>query len=509
MPGVQKIRLGNVLIDLAKVAEMSPGQRLEIQHLLAEAEQLRAQNPLQFYRPASAKHLAFHASDDRLKAFQGGNRSGKTTTAIVDDLIQMTPLDLLPEHLHPFKQRDCPFYCRVMTPDMERTMKPVIHQKLKEWTPRALLRGGEWERSFDTRAQALRLECGCRFDFLSYEMALDKFGGAALHRCHYDEEPPEDIRWECLMRLVDFNGDELFSFTPLKGLTWAYRRIYKNRNQPGVTLIRVDTTDNPNLAAEGLERLSAGGALGLPDEQVEMRLHGNFTNELGFVYPEHEDWLVAAPDPRTVQGAEEILVGYDAGVRKAGLTATAHSGDAFLTFDAWDLKDGDVEDAVRDVHKRMAARWGLRPQQLSWIIDPNNAGARTLTTGESIEDELIRLGVIPERGGRDLDAGVMLLRRLGRKGHWKISQALTDFIESIAEYGYAEDSHGELHPEKTGREHRLDAVRYSITARAWDEEADELAPSDPWGGRVATVADEFARGPRPKQPRLSVAGDMV
>jgi hypothetical protein len=58
-----------------------------------------------------------------LKAFLGGNRSGKTTVGIVDDLIQAIDHDAVPEHLKQYKLWEPPFYCRIITPDFTATME--------------------------------------------------------------------------------------------------------------------------------------------------------------------------------------------------------------------------------------------------------------------------------------------------------------------------------------------------------------------------------------------------
>jgi phage terminase large subunit-like protein len=470
-----RVRIGDVTVDLSRLADAPPDVQLQARLALQEIEKLKDRNPLQFYRPASAKHRTFHEQQVRLRAIQGGNRSGKTTTAIVDDIIQATPRELLPEHLAEYKIRDCPFYCRIMTPDMERTMKPVIHKKIAEWLPKELLKDGTFRSGYDRQANSLHLECGCRFDFLSYEMSLDKFGGADLHRCHYDEEPPEDIREECLMRLIDYGGDEVFSFTPLKGLTWAYRTLFKNRDDPRVHLEQVSMTDNPHLNEAFVSELMEDGPLGLSEVARQRRIEGTFTAEHGFCYPSLRDWLCDKPAPEAVAKASEILVGIDPGYRVCGLTFTANMrNEHFLTFDTVELKATDASQYA-DAIGRVLGRWGIAPGNATFAIDPNNARAKNLVTGESVEDELIRHGIYPEHGQKDVMTGVMLLNRLGREGKWQISRSLTDFIERLEEYPLEENTHGELAPAKTGREHLCDSIRYALSIRSWPESKDHQA----------------------------------
>ena len=312
-------------------------------------------------------------------------------------------------------------------------------------------------------------------------MSIDKFGGADLHRCHYDEEPPEDVREECLMRLLDYGGDEVFSFTPLRGLTWAYRTLFKNRDDPRVHLEQVSMVDNPHLDQRLVQELMDGGPLGLSDVGIQRRVEGTFTAEHGFCYPSLRDWLCDAPAKAAVAAAPEILVGIDPGYRVCGLTFTANmKSELFLTFDTLELTASDASQ-YSDAIGRVLGRWGIPPDNVSFAIDPNNARAKNLVTGESVEDELIRHGIYPEHGQKDIMTGVMLLNRLGREGKWKISDQLEQFVERMEEYPLEEDAHGELRAAKTGREHLCDSIRYALSTRAWPEARDERKPLYPPG----------------------------
>jgi phage terminase large subunit-like protein len=502
-----KVRIGDVEIDLARLNELSPGARLQARLALQKIAERRRVNPLLGYRVNGPKYARFHESFDPVKVIRGGNRSGKTTTAMVDDVIQVTPWELLPDALKPYKKWECPFYCRIMTPDLERTMKPVIWQKLEEWLPRPLLARGSVYDSIDKQAMCLRLECGCRFDFLSYEMALDKFGGAAMHRCHYDEEPPEDIRNEFLVRLADFDGDEVFSMTPLKGKTWFYRRIQKNAHQPGVTMVQVSTKDNPTLSQKAVSRIfDGGGATGLDATQARMRGDGDFTDAHGLVYPDVRKYTCQRPSPAAIQQAEEHVISVDPGIRICGIAMTARLGDRFVTYAAWELENADVEGYVTSV-RHVAEQWGLKPHQWNhWILDPNNAAARNLVTGESVEDALIRLGISCEHGGGDLVQGVEYVRSLGDRGRWLIAEHLEVFLERLEDYPLKlSEATGQLVPAKNGLEHLCDSIRYGLTSRAWetddDAEAQPVYPSD--------VARPPHWQPPGTTPHVGAAGDLV
>jgi phage terminase large subunit-like protein len=55
--------------------------------------------------------------------------------------------------------------------------------------------------------------------FKSYDQGRKKFQGTAKHVVWLDEEPPEDVYDECLVRLMTLSGLMLCTFTPLLGLS--------------------------------------------------------------------------------------------------------------------------------------------------------------------------------------------------------------------------------------------------------------------------------------------------
>ena len=55
--------------------------------------------------------------------------------------------------------------------------------------------------------------------FKSYDQGRKKFQGTAKHVAWLDEEPPEDIYDECLLRLMTTNGLMIGTFTPLSGIS--------------------------------------------------------------------------------------------------------------------------------------------------------------------------------------------------------------------------------------------------------------------------------------------------
>lgn len=55
--------------------------------------------------------------------------------------------------------------------------------------------------------------------FKAYDQGRKKFQGTGKHLIWCDEEPPEDVYDECLIRLMTTHGIMLCTFTPLLGLS--------------------------------------------------------------------------------------------------------------------------------------------------------------------------------------------------------------------------------------------------------------------------------------------------
>jgi phage terminase large subunit-like protein len=68
---------------------------------------------------------------------------------------------------------------------------------------------------------------------MTFEQDLDKFGGAALNRVHYDEEPPEQIRKECQDAPHRPRRGRALHHDPPAGMSWMFDGVYERRDEPG------------------------------------------------------------------------------------------------------------------------------------------------------------------------------------------------------------------------------------------------------------------------------------
>jgi hypothetical protein len=168
-----------VHVDKNKLNRLSPQDKAEVSRLVEEYERAQKRNPLIGYEPHPKQH-EFHAARTPIKAFFGGNQSGKTTAGLIDDLIQAVDEDALPERLREYKRWQPPFFGRIVAPDFVQTIEKVIFPKLREWAPKDQLLGGGWDKAYSKQERVLRFKNGSYIEFLTYEQDRDKHGGATL-----------------------------------------------------------------------------------------------------------------------------------------------------------------------------------------------------------------------------------------------------------------------------------------------------------------------------------------
>lgn len=465
-------------IDRAAIQRLPTDQQQHALDLLEQYEQTLRNNPLLGYEP-HPKQKDFHESTLPLKAFLGGNRSGKTTAGILDDLIQAVDRDCLPEHLLPYKHYEPPFYCRIVAPDFTSTMEGVIFQKLREWAPKDQLAGGRFDKAYDKSLRKLTFKNGSTIDFLTFEQDLDKFGGAAKHRIHYDEEPPANIRREGLMRLIDYGGDEIFTMTPLHGMSWMYDEIWEPWTKQTLAdgmVVLVDMDDNPHLDQTTKNRVLKG----LSREERDARKSGRFVHFAGMIYDEFSRNFHVIPQIDQIPQGSRVYVGIDPGMRHmAGiLYAYLTPEDTLVIFDELPLQ-GAIAKEVCDAIKQRNHRWGtpldngtIRPLTPAWyVIDP---AARNVNhqTGRSDQMEYTNNGIVTILGQNSVTAGIDRVKERLQSRRLLITANCAELIAEFRKYRWSTPTRTEDDPKERPvkkDDHLLDALRYIVMSSPYAE----------------------------------------
>src|SRR4029079_2129673 len=93
------------------------------------------------YKPHE-KQLQFHASETKNRLFLGGNRSGKTTAGVIEDIWWAMGR-------HPYRQvPEPPVRIRVVGTDFPNGVEKILLPEFQRWVPLTALKDASWERAY-------------------------------------------------------------------------------------------------------------------------------------------------------------------------------------------------------------------------------------------------------------------------------------------------------------------------------------------------------------------------
>ena len=250
----------------------------KLARLLLEKKEMRAANPLKYYKPLNYQDL-FHQASDRIRFFVGANRCGKTTAGVVESIY-------IAGGTHPHSNIKVPNHGRVLVADFANSINGYLLPKFKEWMPLHYLRGGSWETALFKNQQGIpnRIEFanGSQIIFMSGDQDVKKFESFDADWIYFDEPPSEEIYFATIRSLVDRNGIHWFCMTPIN-CAWMYEQIY----EPAVSGERKDTftihalaTENIYLSAEGRDAYFDH----MPTDQEQARKYGAFSHLTGSIF---------------------------------------------------------------------------------------------------------------------------------------------------------------------------------------------------------------------------------
>ena len=292
------------------------------------AEQDQKECQITYYRPSNPMALPAHRSRARELVLNGGNRSTKTTTALVELVAIATghvPIAL--KDVLPREKIRGPIRARIMCNSLTDTWEPVIKPKLKfdawngpgdpgqrgHWglVPRHCLAGGTWENAWSEKHRTLKVAfCVlCKtvwgdywpdtwagmstIQVLSYEQDLSALAGSSMHLILHDELPPQDMYRENRMRTLDVKGTIITAFTPpdeggqrRADVSWFYDEIFEPglpgpHKHPDIETFQLFTEKNDALPADEVAKMAER----MTDDQRRSRLYGEFVHLSGLVHP--------------------------------------------------------------------------------------------------------------------------------------------------------------------------------------------------------------------------------
>lgn len=305
-------------IEIENLPELIEGlDKKDLVELLEMTENWSSETDTKFhlYTPSDIARY-FHSSTAKTRLFCGGNRATKTFSHMIEYAMQFigeVPQSIagtVPEH-----RLDTTRRLRFCMGDYPNSFMKVIWPYVRLLIPEKYIADVIKENG---RIKAITNFNGGFIEFMQYDQDVTKFAGSSRHSIGYDEEPPEDIRDENLIRIIDTDGEETFSLTPISGaLKYLYDKVYlvrgreveknydfilvKNKlvdvkigrirdvripgGDPDVHVFFACIFDNPVLNKQACIRILSK----FPKEELIVRGKGHFLFLSGLVYKEYSD----------------------------------------------------------------------------------------------------------------------------------------------------------------------------------------------------------------------------
>lgn len=421
---------------------------------------------VRYYKPMPHQQR-FHEDTHRTRLLSGGNKSAKTYSGCVEDV-------LIALGKHPTRpHKKAPNLIWVGTDSHENT-RDIFKPLFEKLIPRDALK----KVVLGPRDQIKRYEFknGSEIGFKSYESKRESFQGPVVDWIHLDEEPPEDIYVECLARGMTCQGEIIMTMTAVEGITWVYDRLYLEAIQDpnsGIGYHRFSTMDNIYIPEEEKERMYRS----MNEEERRIRLYGEFVYRQGVVFKDFSRDIHVIPSASVPKGSS-FYEAFDPGlVMFAGIFAHADHHGTMIVHDELYLKDADLGYVKSEIHR-------IREQHASrredTVIDPQSK-AKQQGMPESV---ITQMGDNPDAvhcmpANNDRTAGIFQMKEYMTYERDEKNNALTvprllimdrckNIIREMENYHYSKNKFkGTKDADRIEKkdDHGVDALRYMLIRR--------------------------------------------
>lgn len=423
---------------------------------------------------------AFHKSKAKGKMLMGGNRVGKTVGGANEACARLTGehtlMDLSTgESYHLDHLLPPPVRGRGVAVDNDRGLKLIMLPEMKRWMPQKYLIDGSWEKSYSKTDKILTLNNGSFMEFMTYEQDVDKFQGTSRHFVWFDEEPPEDIFKECLVRLIDTDGDWFMTMTPLIEMSWTYNTLYEPAKAGQIDYIDVfegDTSDNPYINMEAFERLTQL----MSEEEKKTRKTGVYISHTGLVYGESFSRIANVCPDLVSSSRFNILKKEWSHFQCMDSGYTNYTAILFCAYNS----DGKI--IVYDeiyVNKKLVSEiaqlWKLKRAQhdinTEYVVGDPAIRSRDPIKGTSVQSEYGEHGIYIGIGNNDVTPGIVRTQRMFKEQQLIITSRCTNLLSELNKYRWdrhltkARDRKNTKETPVKKDDHACDALRYGVMSR--------------------------------------------
>jgi phage terminase large subunit-like protein len=313
-----------------------------------------------------------------------------------------------------------------------------------------------------------------RLGFKNYEQSIDTFMGVKLDVVWLDEECPQNIYNECLMRTMTTHGIVMVTFTPLKGLTpFVVSFLSKAEFLAGARPITVPAKDKPEGDDEGedarfkdLVRSKAVIQAGWDDapwleESQKAKMLDDTAPHLraarskgipamgsGNVYPIPFEEISC--NPFKIPEHYKRMYALDVGWNRTAALWAAIDPDTDTIYIHDEHYMGEAPPAVHTAAIRGRGDW------IPGVIDPASRG-RSQIDGLNLFQIYKDMGLKLNKANNEVESGIALVWALMSTGRLKIFSNLTHFPSEYLIY--RRDDKGRIVKEK---DHLMDCLRYIV-----------------------------------------------
>ena len=439
-----------------------------IDEIEKELEKRRGSDRLSAYNSGRKKHkkqLAFHKCKKRNRWVFGGNRSGKTECGAVECVWML-------RGIHPYRKnkKDVFGWCVSLSQQVQRDVAQakILQYLPKRWIADIVMISGRKDNPANGVIDQISVKNVfggiSTLGFKSCDQGREKFQGSSLDFVWFDEEPPEDVYEECLMRVMDRRGDIFGTMTPLKGKTFVYGEIYLNRGKnPQIWHEFMTWEDNPFLSRKETALLEKS----LSAEALDARKFGRFSEGKGLVYPEFDE-SVHVIEPFEIPSEWQDAISIDPGLNNP---LSAHwycvdwDGNVYVVAEHFAAgRDVDFHArAIKDISRKLGWKTDSAGR-IKALID-SAANQRTLASSKSVSELFCERGILVNPNvNKDVFAGISRVKSYLKRGNGEpdiyIFSTCVNMIEEFRGYFWAA---GDM-PVKRD-DHCMDELRYYIMTR--------------------------------------------
>ena len=423
-----------------------------------EEFKLRAASALRRYNRGSKKRhkkqIAFHTDTSSSRWVFGGNRTGKTECGAVEAVYWATGA-------HPYREITTATDGWVVSVSLQvqrdvaqaKVLKYLDPSQIVEVVMKSGSRGNPSSGVIDFVTVKNRFGTTSKIGFKSCDQGREKFQGTSLDWVWFDEEPPEDVYQECLLRTLDRGGAVWGTMTPLKGRTWLYDKIFLDPETHSIH--QMSWTDNPFLRKAYLDKMRRT----LSEDELESREHGRFADGSGVVFREFGEDNIIEPEPVDLNW--DITLAIDPGYTSPTAAVwVVHNKDEIRVIADYAVTGKQVDEHAKALRDR-TSELGLNVDDLRVLID-TASNQKQLGNPESVAQQFRQHGLMVDSAvNRERMTGVMHMKSLFRNAdgirRLIVYRNCTNLIRELRMLSWGADGT----PEKRG-DHCIDALRYAI-----------------------------------------------